>query len=393
MIASVHIHVKTGVSADTVEIIVTSFTEKEILDAKTELIELLGLGMAKPGGHKDTAERSAAFLYAKELVALVYELDKEKKMPKVVVASDQLGRVPLGMKGLSPADAVPISTRMNDLENTVKNLCDSFEKFRKENQTKPVEKTFASIAASNLGTGARFRGQGHGVAPTIQVTEPPFQGSWAAEMEGQSAGGTPSGQTGGQLSAGHGQLGGQVGRGYHGEGLYRGRSASPKRSRDDLENSGQREGQFQPVLPRRPRKVTYGNSKVTMEGAEAAPVEIFIGNTNPKATPDIIEKVMKKCAINLPEKIDLEVLDVKRLARLDLDPNPRTKCWKITVPYRFKEVMARDDLYYCGWSHRQFYPPKQNRAKRHHPDPNDPVAEHLNGGGEGGGDQGQHGGA
>ena len=49
--------------------------------------------------------------------------------------------------------------------------------------------------------------------------------------------------------------------------------------------------------------------------------------------------------------------------------------------------MARDDLYYCGWSHRQFYPPRQNKAKRHQPDhdPNDPVAEHLSGAGASGG--------
>ena len=114
-----------------------------------------------------------------------------------------------------------------------------------------------------------------------------------------------------------------------------------------------------------------------MEGAEAAPIDIFIGNTNPKATPGIIAEVMKKCALDLPEKVELEVIEVKCLNRLDVDPNPRTKCWKITVPYRFRELMTRDELYYCGWSHRQFCPPKQNKAKRHQPDPNDPVAEAL----------------
>ena len=152
---------------------------------------------------------------------------------------------------------------------------------------------------------------------------------------------------------------------------------------------GQRDGdgQFQVVPPRRPRKVTYGNSKVNMDGAEAAPIEMYVGNTNPKATPDVITKIMKKCAMDLPEKVELEVLEVKCLNRLDLDPNPRTKCWKITVPYRFKELMARDDLYYCGWSHRQFFPPRQNRAKRQQLDPNDPVAAHLAAGGGGGGDQ------
>ena len=50
-----------------------------------------------------------------------------------------------------------------------------------------------------------------------------------------------------------------------------GRSVSPKRSRAESEGRDQ-EGEFQPFKPRRPRKVAYGNSKVTMDGAEAAPV-------------------------------------------------------------------------------------------------------------------------
>ena len=168
------------------------------------------------------------------------------------------------------------------------------------------------------------------------------------------------------------------------------RSVSPKRGRDGNEvgGHGEGEGQFHVVPPRKPRKVTYGNSKVTMEGAEAAPIEIYVGITNPKATSEIITKVMKKCAMNLPDRVDLEILEVKCLNRLDIDPNPRTNCWKITVPCRFKELMARDDLYYCGWSHRQFFPPRQNRAKRQQLDPNDPVAAHLAAGGSYGG--GQH---
>ena len=98
------------------------------MNAKTELIDFIGMGI--PGGHKDTAERTAAYLYAKELVELVSELDKGNRMPKIVVSSVQLARVPLGKKGLSPADAVPISSRMNDLQDTVKKLCESFDKFR-----------------------------------------------------------------------------------------------------------------------------------------------------------------------------------------------------------------------------------------------------------------------
>ena len=86
---------------------------------------------------------------------------------------------------------------------------------------------------------------------------------------------------------------------------------------------------------------------------------------------------MKKNSLELPDKIDLIVLDVKCLTNFELNPNPRTKCWKITVPYKFKDIMTCDDLYYSGWTHRPYYPPKLNKAKRHQLDPNDPVNQHI----------------
>ena len=124
-------NIKNGASSDIIDLVVESFTEEEILAAKTELIEFVG--MLVPSGHRDTAERTAAYLYAKELIALVEELDKGNRLPKIVVCSDQLVRIPLGKKGLSPSDTVPISARMNDLEETVKKLCNSFDKFRSDN--------------------------------------------------------------------------------------------------------------------------------------------------------------------------------------------------------------------------------------------------------------------
>ena len=32
----------------------------------------------------------------------------------------------------------------------------------------------------------------------------------------------------------------------------------------------------------------------------------------------------------------------------------------MTVPYAFKELMEKDELYPTGWSHRKFFPPKRN---------------------------------
>ena len=177
VLGTVHMNIKKGSSTEIIDLIVTSFLEEEILSAKTELIK--SLGMTVPAGHRDTAERTAASLYAKELVALVHQLDHDNKMPKVVVSSDQLGRVPFGKNGLLPSEAVPISARMNNLEDTVKKLCESFEKFKVDNQTK----TFASIAASGA-VNRNYSGR-QAAPPSIQVTSPGASSSWAAEMEGQ----------------------------------------------------------------------------------------------------------------------------------------------------------------------------------------------------------------
>ena len=46
--------------------------------------------------------------------------------------------------------------------------------------------------------------------------------------------------------------------------------------------------------------------------------------------------------------------------------NPRTLCWKVVVPYKYKQLMEKDELYPPGWTHRKFFGPrkaKENPAK------------------------------
>ena len=369
LLGTVHMNIKNGATSDIIDTVVASFTEAEILSAKTELIQFLG--MVVPSGHNDTAERTAAFLYTKELVSLVQELDKDNRMPRVVVSSDQLNRIPLGKKGLSPTEAVPISARMNDLEDTVRKLCESFDKFNSDNRAAvPPAVTFAHVARANH-LGAVQRRPAHTMAggprqgvPIVAVTGPPQPGqqTWPGIMD----------------QADHSKYGQG---GYLGAGQERGRSVSPKRRREDSDNDGAGGVPFQ-TIQRKPRKVTYGKSQVTMDGAEAAPIDIFIGNTNPRATPQIIEAVMKKCAGELPEKVELQVLEVKCLNNLEVDPNPRTRCWKISVPYKFRELMAKDELYPAGWSHRHLFPPRPKRLQQDQKRPavTDPCADFLSGG-------------
>ena len=82
VIGTVHMHALRGVKPDIVDILQTSFPEKEVFDALGELHSFMN--MDPPGGHHSTMERTAVSLYAKELTDLVFKLDKEKAMPKVL---------------------------------------------------------------------------------------------------------------------------------------------------------------------------------------------------------------------------------------------------------------------------------------------------------------------
>ena len=78
-----------------------------------------------------------------------------------------------------------------------------------------------------------------------------------------------------------------------------------------------------------------------------------------------------QCAAGLEGSPVFKVLGVKLLTRGD---NPRTKCWKITVPFKFKEIMEKDELYHAGWTHRKFYNPKvSSKNDSKHPRIDDPI--------------------
>ena len=182
-----------------------------------------------------------------------------------------------------------------------------------------------------------------------------------------------------------------VGRGI------RSRSPSVKRGYSEVAKEsaevgpGTAGGQFiDPRAGRRqPRKMNYGTNKVDIAGAEAAPIEIFVGNTNPRATDEIVKAVLLKCADNLPEKPELKIIDVKLLTNPERDPHPRFKSWKVTVPYSCKSLMENDAFYPSGWTHRKYFPKRfqGDRNVRPHLDPSDPVnieiASQLSGGAAG----------
>ena len=112
-----------------------------------------------------------------------------------------------------------------------------------------------------------------------------------------------------------------------------------------------------------PRPVQYGTAKVSFggEGGEAAPYEVFIGNTHPASTEKIIEDVLKDCARQIEGEHalteDLNILEVECLTKTREDGKPpHTKMWRVKVPNRFREHMKRPESFPQGWSNRRYFP-------------------------------------
>jgi len=118
-----------------------------------------------------------------------------------------------------------------------------------------------------------------------------------------------------------------------------------------------------------PRKVQYGTGQVTAGGVsgEAAPYEVWIGNTHPASTKDIIQEVLVECGRRMEGgglEEELTILEVECLTKpRDDGKEPYTKQWRVKVPNRFREHMKKPAAYQVGWSSRRFFPARSSRPK------------------------------
>ena len=294
------------------------------------------LGEKDPVKHRDTKNHAAVKLWSREIYDIMIKADNENKLPEIVVSSKSLQKIPIA--NLSGANqVVPLSTRMDMMEKKMGELFDSVTKFVSGN---------AKVNLPVVGEVATVQGQVSG--------GPSGQGSGSMSFAGAVAS---------NASGTHGTRQNQP-LGF-GNSLNVPSFQPRDRSLSVTSNSSKRkeidgEG-FEKVIHRKPRKVNYGNSSVMIEGGEAAPIDIFIGNTNPGSTPEIISDVLVKCA-EMSEDIT-EALVVSEVKCLTKDENPRTKCWKVTVPNKFREYMDKDSAFPRGWSHRKFFQARNNKNK------------------------------
>ena len=96
-------------------------------------------------------------------------------------------------------------------------------------------------------------------------------------------------------------------------------------------------------------------------GEYIAPAEFYIGNTDSRTNEDTIKTVLVRCAAAVEGGDGLVVEKVELLTK---EKDPRTKCWKVIVPFRFKTVMEKDEVHPSGWKHRIFFGARNGRDKK-----------------------------
>ena len=148
----------------------------------------------------------------------------------------------------------------------------------------------------------------------------------------------------------------------------RSRSDSRKRKAEDQEATEEVSNQETPwsqVVAGRGRKrpIQYGTntSQVKVKGAEAAPYDVYVGNTHPDSTEDIVKQVLIEVSQNMSEenKLDepLQILEVECLTKPRTDGRKIwSRNWRVQVPNRFCEHMLKSEAYPSGWSSRRYFP-------------------------------------
>ena len=119
---------------------------------------------------------------------------------------------------------------------------------------------------------------------------------------------------------------------------------------------------------RKKPKVRQGNSRINIAAGEEVvlPFDVYIGNTHPRSTKDVVKRYLKECYEAAPddEKAEgpFEVLKIECCTKpRDDGKDPWCLNWRVSVDQRFREYILKPEAIPMGWTSRRYFPP---RAKR-----------------------------
>ena len=261
---------------------------------------------------------------------LLDKLDDAKKLPRFVLHCEDLNRATFIMGGLGVRDERAVSARLESLEVGMRKVMEAVQQQGAAGRAERSQTSFLAV-------------------PKVVVTAP--AGGAGAGLAGTAAPGGP----GARRQVQGGRRTSQSGP--------RDLSPSQKRARTEEQEARPREDESPWVkVVKKPRKTAVGKSSINLEAigveAEAGPIEMYISNTSNKSDNDAIKKALETSAANIDISINFKVTKVELLTK---EANPRTKCYKVTVPFKHRELMENDELYPAGWRYRKFYAARNMR--------------------------------
>jgi hypothetical protein len=349
------------------EMIQKNFSPEKVLFVMEELADLAGLD--KPQRHVNSVNRTALSLYAEELVKMLNEVinHRPEKLPDYVVVASDLHLLPV--ESLTEAE-VSLAVRMDMLEKAVQELVKkpqvAVQEVARELASKPQEVVQEQARRPQEGAlgAALVRGRtlsyrrvaagGRAATPARAAGAEPARG---AERDGRAE--VPNGKRPRTDEE----------NGMRGQERPRNGEEGPRRQgrpRQEDEDGYRRQGRPRQQLAQRQRKVAQGSSQVDLSDvlgvAAAAPLDFYVGNTSLDVTEDDVKQVLVRCATDVQgNTAHLEVLEVKEIGT-DL-ANRKTKCWKVKVPFKMKELMQQSSLYPSGWTHRRFFEQRNKNVR------------------------------
>ena len=333
--------------AEVLVLVTRHFKPDEILKANQILATACNL--QAPVQHKNSPLRSAGEANAVDLIDNLGTLVEGNRIPRFLIPSDELGILPLG--ALAIRDEVSVSARLEYLEESLKKVCSVLEKVQSSpppaiSRLEALEENLRKAIASAQPQQPSFAAVASGHTPAIMLTPAPPDTPAVHDQEPPSQ--NRRGSTDTNLSV---------------RNRPRSRSESLKRKAED--SQGEDDG-FRKQGRQRQRKSAVGTSQVEVDnvGEYIAPAEFYIGNTDKRTNEDTIIKVLKRCAAAVEGGDNLVIEKVELLTK---EKEPRTKCWKVIVPYRFKSMMEKDEVYPSGWRHRKFFGSRNFKDKNKKP--------------------------
>ena len=373
VLCSIHTWMQKGTREVIHSSVKKGFPVEEIRAASQKLSEVGLQFKDRRGG----GVRSKVDLFIDDILTHLYTLDDSNHLPKIIVNSKDLTRMPL--VAMAQGDTVEISTRLHSMEKEFSELKMIVTKMAACGGVPTPPRTQVTGMEETIVGAVIGGGQGH---PANSPNDRPWsQVAGGKGHQGKSS--SRQGQNGLKSSQGRNQDGGggpslPLYNSFHALGGTRSRSdsvssnvsitAAQKRSGAPLEEPKSKKSGA-PVAPknkkpsRPPAKCGTGGTIGSDTRAKVADFEMYVGRTHPDTSEDdIIGLVAELTSCENVDGVVLSTVDVINEVK-DKQNRIISKSWRVTFPFSENDRMLQDSAWPAGWTYRQYFPAKKQKKQ------------------------------